>query len=925
VLAWPKPRSLHGLAFVTPLPAYYAVDMWTGGTVADAKAALADDAHWREVGTSEPQMHGPRPQQATLRTVDFGATVITAAVRVRAVKPAGTRGYMGGQGPVTGPHTAGMRAIVALESLGDDLPDLPIDRAQRVTEIVIDEAGHGTVARHIVVPHPGNLAFDAAGTLHAVSGDRIVTIDLDKGAVAREVVPAGVVAAPTAIAFAPDGSLLVGDAATHAIAVIDPKTGKRTRAIGAPGGRSTGPFDEDRFENPAGIAFDSAGKLWVCEDADQPKRVSRWTSAGAHERSFFGPSFYGGGGYLDQGDHRILRYHGMEFIIDWATGASRLTDILYRPGAPESLRTAMPDRAVYVDGRRYLVGDPAGSVAVVCVARDHRAIPVAAAGNLADWGDVDADPALRAAFGKMNRGTLGFCWCDANGDGRAQPDEVAVTKEDRFRPTNQLWSSRIGDDLSINFAGVRLAATFTKDGMPRYDVKRLQRTKCNAPSWTTADGRIFSVEAAMYAKDGGDALWRYTDEYSSVHGSHRIGYDRPAGTLVGSLGTVGHFKIAGEELFIQNGNHGDWFAFTADGLLAACVFGGPGNIGKRQWSMPEAIPNKTDLSDLGLGEEHFFGSICLAEDGNVYAVAGHNHASVVRVDGLERMKRLPGGEVTVTPADHLRVQEQQDRLLAKARPAQPQSARVHVVPTALQIDGTLHEWNPEDFTIVATERDPKGEIKTVAAVALACDRDRLYVAANVSDASPMTNNAEDPVAFFKGGDAVDVCLGLDPQADPKRTKPVDGDIRLVLGLRRGKPLVMLYRPVAPGAPADQRRTFTSFHSTSMDQVVAVAEAELEMHKTNDGWELEASVPWKALGHEAPEAGDSLSGDVGVLASDEHGVGTVNRRYWSGKGQTIVSDLPSEARLSPMVWGTFQVVASEGEVIESLDLDDVKTR
>jgi hypothetical protein len=62
------------------------------------------------------------------------------------------------------------------------------------------------------------------------------------------------------------------------------------------------------------------------------------------------------------------------------------------------------------------------------------------------------------------------------------------------------------------------------------------------------------------------------------------------------------------------------------------------------------------LEDATAGEEHFQGWFCRTDNGKYYVVAGHNHASVVEVQGLDNFKRS-GGELTVTAEDLRRVQE----------------------------------------------------------------------------------------------------------------------------------------------------------------------------------------------------------------------------------------------------------------------------
>jgi hypothetical protein len=157
---------------------------------------------------------------------------------------------------------------------------------------------------------------------------------------------------------------------------------------------------------------------------------------------------------------------------------------------------------------------------------------------------------------------------------------------------------------------------------------------------------------------------------------------------------------------------------------------------------------------------------------------------------------------------------------------------------------------------------------------------------------------------------VDITLGLDPAADPKRTAPSAGDLRLVLTMLDGnKPLAMLSRPVAAGAAPERRALFESpVGRIEMDEARPIPEAKVAARRESwdelksTSWTLTAAIPWKAIGVKPPAPGARLRGDIGVLRSDPNGVVTAERLYWSGKGQTVISDLPSEASLVPAVWG-----------------------
>ncbi|HUU96560.1 MAG TPA: hypothetical protein VM487_12540, partial [Phycisphaerae bacterium] len=48
------------------------------------------------------------------------------------------------------------------------------------------------------------------------------------------------------------------------------------------------------------------------------------------------------------------------------------------------------------------------------------------------------------------------------------------------------------------------------------------------------------------------------------------------------------------------------------------------------------------VDGISLGQEAFEGSLCKTSDGNVYLVAGHPHCSVIKINGLDTIKRMEG-------------------------------------------------------------------------------------------------------------------------------------------------------------------------------------------------------------------------------------------------------------------------------------------
>jgi len=66
---------------------------------------------------------------------------------------------------------------------------------------------------------------------------------------------------------------------------------------------------------------------------------------------------------------------------------------------------------------------------------------------------------------------------------------------------------------------------------------------------------------------------------------------------------------------------------------------------------------------------------------------------------------------------------------------------------------------------------------------------------------------------------------------------------------------------------------------------------------------ELSIPLQVLGLQ-PQAGQSLKGDIGILRGN--GFQTLQRVYWRNKASGITADVPSEAELTPQLWGEWQL-------------------
>jgi len=168
-----------------------------------------------------------------------------------------------------------------------------------------------------------------------------------------------------------------------------------------------------------------------------------------------------------------------------------------------------------------------------------------------------------------------------------------------------------------------------------------------------------------------------------------------------------------------------------------------------------------------------------------------------------------------------------------------------------------------------------------------------------------------PTAPFKTGGALDLMLGVNPAADPKRTHAVEGDERLLVTQVKGKTLAVLYRAVVPGTKdpvpfSSPWRTITLDRVEDVSAQVTLATTVTKNQKGKvDSAYYEFSIPLSTLGLK-PQPGQTLRGDLGILRGD--GTRTMQRVYWSNKATGITADVPSEAELTPKLWSRWQLTA-----------------
>jgi len=806
----------------------------------------------------------------------------------------------------------------------------------------------GSIAADVTIPDPGGLTYDVTGRLFLLSGTRLLCIEpsdkpLDQAP--GTVVVSDGLQDPVAVALDANGNIYVSDRGdSHQVKVFSPE-GKVLRTIGRPGAPKAGPYDPLHMNNPAGIAVDSRNQLWVAEHDYLPKRVSVWSLDGQLVKAFYGPGKYGGGGALDAHDSTRFYYADetkgtLEFKLDWQKGTAEVAAVLCR-NTPDSMqmpfRSAAPETALYRNGKRYFTNcyntNPTSghNTAFLYIERNGVVYPVAGMGLANEWDllktepfrplwPAEADPdGDKWAHGRRNQAL--FIWTDRNDDAHAQPAEVTMVY-------TQPRGVTVMDDLSFCIASLSGRATrlpptgFTRTGAPLYDVAKaetivdgVQGPKSSGGAQMLADRSDSSIVTlgvepfSAYSVCGmreGKAVWSYPNPWPGLHASHHAAKpDRP-GQLIGVTRLLGGFVTPRDSqvgpLWAVNGNMGNLYLMTRDGLFVATVFEDV-RQGKL-WKMAVAERGMS-LEGISLHDENFWPSISQTPDGQVYLVDG-SHCSLVRLDGLESLRPIASASVTVTP-ELLKASQQ----FVLEREAWRQKAfgsgvlKATIRRNAPTVEGQLDDWADAEWV----EIDKRGAGANFNSNAkpynilgtLAVAGDRLYAAWNTHEPKLLQNSGEVPNALFKTGGALDLMLGTDPKADPSRRTPVAGDLRLLVTRVGKETRAALYRAIVPGAAEGERVPFSSpWRTVTFDRVDNVSD-QIELATDGNG-NYEVSVPLVLLGLNS-EQGMKIAGDIGILRGT--GTETTVRSYWSNKATGITADVPSEAMLTPHLWGTIE--------------------
>jgi outer membrane protein assembly factor BamB len=877
--------------------------------------AAYDGAGWdQKVDRSKPNWSADN--KITLARFDLSTGMITDYSKTERMAP--IRTYQVGPGSpdkaVDKVAMAGLALVKGRLYMGD----------QSKNEILEIDPATGAVARTFPLENPVALAA-GTDTLYALAGQRLVELNPVDGQVIREI--ATLDGHPAGLAVGPGGMFYVSDDQKDVVHILN-ANGKKSGQIGKDGGLTqgteevkAGPYDPLRLMNPAGLVLGPDGHLWVTESNRwQPKRFAAYDpKTGAMWKEFFGPVSYGASNCgFDPEDSSRWIGQGTLFKLDFEKKTSTPISIL---GGEEG-RTY---RFWRQDGRTFVIAcgkvtyieellpdnslKPLAfltSAGMYAVAHKGKTPPEFVEAFNEAFNKAYPDPKNQAPATKYESGLplprqrFGMLWVDQNGDGKMQKEEIEFSTAAEGL-AGSYWSHDF-QDLTLRVpgavAGKMVLAVLKPDGWwpggaPKYPPLN-EAVKAAIPidlplgstgieSTVDRFGNTLLNSSPMRAfSPEGRLLWTYPNRWNGVHGSHEAPLPT-AGELQGVLFFTGIAPLDDKsDVTLMNGNHGRAFVMTTDGLYVDEMF-------------PDVrLMRNPQAGGIGiLGGECFGGTFGRSKsDGNYYFQGGGLDYRIYRVDGLREIVRSNGSFV-VTPEQAVAAERNKTRVLAAGAPAREAKiafAMTPPVPNPKATDESLSpvaDWNPSGQFPVAVKAAHDGKTLTLS-----------YV---VKDASPWVNNGKDWQQLFKTGDSVDLQLGTDPAANPGRTGPVPGDLRLLIAPFQGDNIAVLYRHRLPGAK-DSVVFQSPWRSEKVDSVKKLDGVKITVTRSAGSYTVKAEIPMSDLGLNDSALAKPLPCDFGVIYGDAEGTTNIYRNYWSNQATGLVNDVPGEIMLTPNLWG-----------------------
>lgn len=363
--------------------------------------------------------------------------------------------------------------------------------------------GTGRLIDEARIPKPLGIAFDKPGRLLVISGGAVMAMSrADKKP-------------KTVISDVPDAYRLAVDPATGDIFVAMQGAtqqvaryradGTLVRTFGRLGGRRMGTYKPEDFSNVTDITADPSGGFDIAE-SDAPRRVARFNPDGSVRREWNGPQCYAPYAQIDPADSStawgdsapdsLIRYRVNVAAHSWSVAA------VYSYGGIASGLFSAPAvgpkgwQAIHRGSETYLAR--ANPFRLVRVNASTGALDPVAALFTVDFST--GDKPLAEALKRLKAGRACFLWCDANGDGKIDGDELTAMSDSAWiAGQNQIVMPDFGV-RAIDATGLHILNVdqWLPTGAPRY---------ASAPTLALGHGSIIHIAPETPAIDGDGSIW----------------------------------------------------------------------------------------------------------------------------------------------------------------------------------------------------------------------------------------------------------------------------------------------------------------------------------------------------------------------------------------------------------------------------------
>ena len=790
-------------------------------------------------------------------------------------------------------------------------------------QIRVLSAQSGRLVRTLSCAGPRGVCLDAAGNLYAVSyvpGKPGRIIKFAHAAGAGHTIVDTALGAPWAVAVDAAGRMHVTDDGASQQVKVFSQQGQLLQTLGVRGGRPwSGKYVAANYLEPAGITADTHGGI-LSAQAALPKVFSLNDAAtGKIIKQWFGGIGYWGQDTPEPKDPRMVYYQleapgpsgGMGLARAPVIGRDKVAApqaywLLNKryPGFKSS-GTWLPQLDVVVanNGRRYLVCD-AGEHGVALL-HGNQLLPVAYFHSWAKW--QKDNPYHRNALA---------IWCDSNGDHQVQPGEVHVVSSVAGLPlpalaggAGSMWMSKKGNIYLVTEDNSIIeipAMGFLSNGTIQWDLAKaryavpvvLGRAGLRIPTGYREGilGVRVDNHGNLYACVNATVPYYTKAETKAMHNG--IGHDNvcnavkfmkfaPDGKLLwmagrkaanqAGQGLLHHFwVIAGlvDNRYIAGGSEwGQIYFYTHDGFYVGALFHNPAQA-------PLPGPYTFGGEDASGTVKYYprLNQVWAYNEGMAYRVLGFDHGQVT---GQSRQ----WGHVVLTH-------------VYRSKWGQRSGVAGDLVITPLH-----GAWDSAAAWKAVPARSIKRGGTILTRVQLALDGRNLYARFKVTDGRPLLNGAHSPRLAFNDGDTV----GLD--SGPLTNQPnklVPGDMRILATMINRHPRLIAMVPLSRKLHAPVSYFTPAGGHVNFDFVGYVPGGKVRMQRWAHGYIMIMAVPRKFLGLPL-KAGAKLRMDVEVNYSGytNEGLQVVSRNYLfspQNDATSMVSDIPTEARLNPQWWG-----------------------